>query len=193
MSDRAAGATSVLIAHPCDTVAARLAEDFKAEGYFPLRCSSQKMLRSVVEKSRPSLLVTELRLSDGICLPLLKQLAQRHPALSIIIVTGHESAASVVEAHRCGVALYMPRGATAAEILTQLRLQGNPGPGAAKVGAAARRPPAGRPTGHLDRLCWEYLNRVVSYAGSISQAAALLGLDRRSLRRMLSNYAPLGE
>jgi len=42
----------------------------------------------------------------------------------------------------------------------------------------------------LDRAIWEYINYSVDVAGSIAAAARNLGLDRRSLRRMLAKYAP---
>jgi ActR/RegA family two-component response regulator len=42
----------------------------------------------------------------------------------------------------------------------------------------------------LDRTIWEYINQVVVGAGTLSEAARRLGVDRRSLRRMLAKYPP---
>jgi two-component system response regulator RegA len=42
----------------------------------------------------------------------------------------------------------------------------------------------------LDRAIWEFISQTVESAGTISEASRRLGLDRRSLRRMLSKYAP---
>lgn len=183
-SDCVPAKRTVLIAHPCADIANRLADEFVACGWFPLRCTSAKVLHGVLEETSPSLLVTELRLADGLCLPALKRITRDYPALAVIVVTGHASAASAVEAHRCGIHAYLQRGASAADILAARGQRTNVSTPGAPAGST--------PSSHLDRLCWEYINRVVMYAGSVTQAAELMGLDRRSLRRMLSSYAPPG-
>jgi two-component system response regulator RegA len=43
----------------------------------------------------------------------------------------------------------------------------------------------------LERVEWEHLQRVLADCdNNISQAARLLGIDRRSLQRKLSKYPP---
>jgi two-component system response regulator RegA len=43
----------------------------------------------------------------------------------------------------------------------------------------------------LDQMEWEHLQRVLAQTGNnISQAAKLLGIDRRSLQRKLSKFSP---
>jgi ActR/RegA family two-component response regulator len=41
-------------------------------------------------------------------------------------------------------------------------------------------------------MIWQYINDVYASAGSMSEAARRLGLDRRSLRRMLNRTPPEG-
>jgi ActR/RegA family two-component response regulator len=42
----------------------------------------------------------------------------------------------------------------------------------------------------LDRAVWEYIARTVETAGTLSGGARRLGIDRRSLKRMLKKYPP---
>lgn len=173
-------AGSVIIAHPIPEVAQALQHGFEKKGWHVRGCGKGRELASLLAQHAPDLLVSELRLGDGPCTGLLKDLRQTWSHTQVAVVTGHGSVASAVECYRLGIAVYLPRGVSAEQILASLC---NPD--------AVAEPACSGPS-NFDRLCWEYINRVVSYAGSISQAACLLGLDRRSLRRMLSNYAPPG-
>jgi two-component system response regulator RegA len=56
--------------------------------------------------------------------------------------------------------------------------------------AAPVEPPDTEAWPSLDRTIWELVNQVVAVSGSLSEAARRLGLDRRSLRRMLAKYPP---
>lgn len=171
--------THVVIANPFRHPAEILAREFTLRGYVPHLCANGKSLLAQVRVLRPALVVSELRLHDGPNLKGLSKIRQEFPEVHIVVVTGHSSIATMVACHRIGIHGYLPRGSSAEHILSSLK-PSLPPPVHPQTGQAS----------HFNRLCWEYINRIVEYAGSISQAADLLGLDRRSLRRMLSSFAP---
>jgi ActR/RegA family two-component response regulator len=169
---------TVLIAHPIPEIARTLREDFEKRNWLAYTSETAKTFLPMIDEITPNLIVSELRLRDGPCLSLLKQVRRDRPSISVVVLTGHDSVVSALECYREGITAYLRRGASVGEILAMAG-------GSNFVHETREVKPS-----HFDRLCWEYINRVVSYAGSISGAASLLGLDRRSLRRMLSKYAP---
>ena len=91
----------------------------------------------------------------------------------IVVVTDHDSVASAVRCAQLGVdGYYVKRSLLFWPPAEYVEVQEH-----------------GRPM-PLARAVWEYVNRAVGEAGSITAAAEQLGLDRRSLRRMLGKYAP---
>lgn len=169
---------NVIIANALGHSSEALRKDFAAKGFAAHTCSTSKTLLWLVKALKPELIVSELRLSDGPNMKHLRQVRQDYPEIDIVVVTGHSSIATLVECYRIGIRSYLQRGSSAERILASLHDLPQPSPQEQSRSS------------HFNRLCWEYINRVVEYAGSISQAALLLGLDRRSLRRMLGSFAP---
>ena len=96
----------------------------------------------------------------------------------IVVLTGYGTIASAVAAMRAGAADYLtkPTDASAVE-RALLGIKGGEGQ------------PEEVPS--LDRVEWEYLQRVLADAeGNVSDAARRLGMHRRSLQRKLSKHAP---
>jgi two-component system response regulator RegA len=109
---------------------------------------------------------------------------RRHaPGARVAVATVYPSVASAVEAIRIGCDAYLAKPVTASSILCALNSSAS-GRGLDSVLDGGGQWPS------LDRTIWEYLNQVYVSAGSMSEAARRLGLDRRSLRRMLSKYPP---
>jgi two-component system response regulator RegA len=132
---------------------------------------------------RPALVVLELRLRSGSGLDLLARLRPELPHTRFVVVTHYGSVASAVRAMRLGATNYLCKPAAAAEVLRAAE------PAASNdVGLAEDRPPGSALT--LDEAIWEYINRTVEDAGSLSEAARRLGLWRQSLKRMISKYRP---
>jgi|SRR5580698_7986910 ActR/RegA family two-component response regulator len=96
----------------------------------------------------------------------------------IAAITSVPSIIRVAKAIRCGAKTVLARPATFGQILAALELEG------LRNGKLNHM--------SLDRVIWEYLNQVILEAGSISEAARRLRLDRTSLRRMLRKVPPLG-
>jgi two-component system response regulator RegA len=168
----------LLIVDPDPGPASRLGAEFGRKGYEVWAARDLESAREVSRVQRPSMVIAELRFSDGGWPELLECLRGLDPQPPLVILTSYGSVATVVSAIRGGVASYLTKPATADQVL-----------------AAVEDPPervAPRP--HwltLDEAIWEYINRAVEHAGSIAEAARRLGLERRSLRRMLGKYSTL--
>jgi two-component system response regulator RegA len=127
----------------------------------------------------PGVVVTELKIGSTLVFPFLDAL--RRQDRTVVIATAYPSVATAVRAIRLGAAAYLAKPTTAQQILEETD---RPRAGVDRESGDAVEWPS------LDRTIWEYLNQVFVAAGSMSAAARRLGLDRRSLRRMLSKYPP---
>jgi ActR/RegA family two-component response regulator len=166
----------ILIAHPSERFAESLGSAiFHARKSSEVRCCrDSKTLKRLIARRRPELLITELRLLDGPSLSTLQWVREHFPELRIVVVTEHGSIASAVRCTRIGIDSYYSEQVPVERLLT-------PSPASLNEEPAPMR---------LERAVWEYLNRVVDRAGSITRGADALGVDRRSLRRMLGRYMP---
>jgi ActR/RegA family two-component response regulator len=109
---------------------------------------------------------------------MLGTVASGHPRPEIAAITSAPSIVRVAAAVRHGATTVLARPATFGQILAALNIE---------------RPRDNKPMHmSLDRAIWEYLNQAILEAGSISEAARRLRLDRTSLRRMLRKIPPLG-
>lgn len=160
--------------HSCTALSSALT----SRGARVIGCQDRSGLRAALLSSSADILVTELRLSDGPTLDLIEWAREICPDIIIVIATSHASVATVVRCAKLGINAYLPKPVTVEALLEVLEFPD----------AVVHEMPV-EPM-RLDRAVWEYIHRVVETAGSISRAAELLGLDRRSLRRMLTRYAP---
>lgn len=129
--------------------------------------------------------IVDLRLShkngpDGLWF--LQQLHAIQPMVPIVVLTGFGSIATAIEAVRLGARDYLTKPADPDQILAALR-------GQRLERTNPKDIPAEYPT--LDRVEWEHIERVLAEnEGNISQAARLLGLNRRTLQRKLAKHPP---
>jgi two-component system, response regulator RegA len=151
---------------------------FRTLGIEADQAESLDELRAIARITPPDIVVLELNFRDGTWFDALNALQQLAPNVRIVVVTGSGSIASAVEAVKCGVTGYLVKPVTAEEILKAADPEGSPRLGAPNEGMS------------LDRAIWEYLTQTVAACGTIAGAARVLGLDRRSLRRMLSKNPP---
>jgi two-component system response regulator RegA len=127
--------------------------------------------------------VIDLRMPGGSGLNLVADLHAGWPSARLVVLTGYGSIATALQAVRSGAADYRTKPADADQVLAALR--GEP---------AAYDREADQPLNvpSLDRMEWEHLQRVLAdCGGNISQAARLLGINRRSLQRKLARYPPV--
>lgn len=135
----------------------------------------------VVAAVSPDLLVHELRFPDHNGFELLREVAERSPGTRCVVLTSFGSATATVRALRLGAVTCLEKPSNASEILSAVTLD---------LGPTTEERALGRAHMSFQRAMWEYVNRVFPDADSLSEAARRLGLDRRSLRRMLSRHAP---
>jgi len=168
----------LLIVDPDPGPTRRLGAEFGRKGYEVWGAEDIQSALEVSRRARPAMVVSELRFRDGNWPDLLEGLRALDPCPPMVILTGYGSVATVVSAIRGGVASYLTKPATADQVLA----------------AVEHSPPPDPPLPHwltLDEAIWEYINRAVEHTGSIAEAARRLGLERRSLRRMLGKYSTL--
>jgi two-component system response regulator GlrR len=82
--------------------------------------NSQAALDACV-RSRPNLVITELRLSPMDGLGLLKELKSRWPSLTVIVVTAHATIAEAVSATQCGAFGFLVKPIEREELLGQVQ------------------------------------------------------------------------
>ena len=123
--------------------------------------------------------VIELRIPDGCGIALLGKLRARNEAMRIVVLTGHASFATVVVAVRAGAADYLAKPAAPDELIDAL------------AGTAPEQPPIPDLPLGLDRIEWEYIQRLFQQCGrNVTRTAQRLGMHRRTLQRMLAKRAP---
>jgi ActR/RegA family two-component response regulator len=169
----------VLIADNSDSCSRALERALVAQGHYVRICGHGAVVEQLISESPPDVLITELRLANGPVLKLIAWIKAEHPAVRVVVHTDHGSIATAIRCARLGVDAYYPKPVSAEQLLSF-----EPESGALAADEAPSEPLP------LDRAMWEYMNRVVEHAGTITQAARLLGLDKRSLRRMLGKHAP---
>jgi two-component system response regulator RegA len=136
----------------------------------------------IAEQNGVDLVVMELQLAGKSAFSLLQVFRPRESGTRVCIVTAHASVSSALHAARSGFDGYLAKPVTAPLVLQALGEEPSPGPEEA--------PFVHPPSPGLDRAIWDYLNLVFLTSGSMSEAARRLGLDRRSLRRMLKKPPP---
>jgi two-component system response regulator RegA len=137
--------------------------------------SADAAIRQALEQ-RPAYAVVELRLPDQSGLKLLPRLLEIHPAMRVVMLTGHGSIATAVAAIKLGAVHYLTKPAAADDLLAALSrdVRGDDVP-------VSDRPMSTR------RLEWEHINRVLlDHRGNISATARALLLHRRTLQRKLA-------
>lgn len=124
----------------------------------------------------PDAILLDLKMPGDNGISLIPRLKSLLPGVKIVMLTGYGSIATAMEAVKSGASDYLTKPADTDQI--EAALEG-------------RAPAAGIDVPTLDRVEWEHLQRILSDCNhNISQAARLLGIDRRSLQRKLAKYPP---
>jgi len=155
----------------------RLARSMERRGYEVQTAGDAREAMRVAADFRPHHVLVDLKMPGGSGLELTRQLKEKQPAARIVVLTGYGSIATALEAVRSGAADYLTKPADADQIEAAFRGKVPP---VAEMAAPS-----------LDRVEWEHLQRVLADCGqNISQAARVLGIERRTLQRKLAKYPP---
>ena len=131
---------------------------------------------ALAERTRPDVVIIDLRISDGSGLEVLRAIKTAFPRTVCVLYSGFLSITSAVEATRAGADLVLAKPIPFTEILR--RITGEP--------AKDRHD-----TPTLARVEWDHIARVLDdCGGNISEAARRLGIYRSSLQRRLRKQAP---
>lgn len=168
-------AERLLIVEDDPTAAMLLARSLRRHGYEVQTAASvqEGLERSVL--CNPTAAIVDLRLGRESGLALVPSLAQRHPGIRILVLTGYASITTAVQAIKLGATDYLAKPAQLTEILTALR-------GTRPI---ELQPELNRPSPR--RFEWEYIQQVLAeQEGNISATARALGVQRRTLQRKLA-------
>lgn len=155
-----------------------LQRSFEQRGYAVRAAHSAFQVHEILRDWLPAFAVVDLKLRNAGGLSLIPAIRAANPAARLVVLTGYASIATAVEAIKLGATHYLTKPVDAAEIERAFRREG----GDAKVAPSEK---------HLsvDRLAWEYIQRVLEEnAGNISATAQALNMHRRTLQRKLNKF-----
>lgn len=129
---------------------------------------------AAVEAFQPDRATLDLKMIDESGLHLLPELLNRHPAMSVVVLTGYSSIATAVQAMKLGASNYLCKPANAEEVLAAFTEQ-------PIADVDIEETPVS-----VNRLEWEHIQKVLEeQGGNISATARALGMHRRTLQRKL--------
>src|SRR5262245_50544233 len=170
---------SVLIVDDDSRFAAELADQFRALLVETRIAETAGDALKALQAKRVGLAVVDLCLGrDGLPsgLDLIPELRWTAPTVLIAVGTGYWSIPTCELAMQLGANAYFEKPTTAEAILTRIQRRLDP---------SVRNQALAFPT--LESLEWEHIQRALQLkGGNVSQAAEILGIDRRSLLRRLS-------
>lgn len=160
-----------------------LASALRRRGHEVLMAHDVAEGRAEAEAWKPAAAIVDLRMPEAqdkanglpssAGLELVRSLTAIPQAPAVVVLTGHGSIATAVEAVKLGAVQYLTKPVSTDEIL------------AAFSGQAPEERPRAAPS--LDTVEWEHLQRILQECeGNVSEAARRLGMHRRSLQRKLA-------
>ncbi len=169
---------TLVYAAPKTSSVSQLAEGMRAAGHAVHLCETLREARRLLTAHRPDAFLTELRLAEGPTTRLIRWSLSDLTGTPVVVVTAHGSIATAVSCARLGVAGYFRHPVSADALLGSV------------FGETPRTLSLPEQPLPLDQALWEHIHHTVELSGSISVGAQVLGLERRSLRRMLGKYSP---
>jgi two-component system response regulator RegA len=174
----ATGAPTLLIVDDDRALRTALGEAFERRGYAVTLagCLAEALVlarRQVFEYA-----LVDVRMPGGSGIDLVRELKAIDEGTRIVVLTGYGTIVNAVEAMRAGAVDYLTKPANAS--VCERALSGR---------TALEGAPEDVPS--LERVEWEYLQRVLAdCGGNVSEAARRLRMHRRSLQRKIGKSPP---
>jgi two-component system response regulator RegA len=161
--------SEILLVDSDESLCERLAREFFARGFKLRTVHTAARALEYARTDKPQDAIVALRLK------LVPELLAIEPRMRVVVVTGYPSIQTAVEAIKLGATHYLPKPATAAQLLAALnRSNGD-------ASASLDDDPMS-----LHRIGWEFMmNALQEHKGNISATARALSIDRRTLQRKL--------
>jgi two-component system, response regulator RegA len=167
---------TILVVDDEDVFRERLVKAFNARGFEATGVASAEAAMQHACSETPECAVVDLRMPGVSGLYVVRRLHELDPTTRIVVLTGYGSIATALDAVRSGAVHYLTKPVDIDELICAFEQNASP---------AEAPPPTKVPS--LERVEREHIDRVLlQCGGNITQAAALLGLHRRSLQRKLS-------
>jgi len=100
---------SVWVVDDDESVRWVLEQALKQAHMIPRAFDSGRQFFSALERDRPDVLVTDIRMPDMSGLELMERLAQTDPDIPVIVITAHSDLDSAVSAYQGGAFEYLPK------------------------------------------------------------------------------------
>jgi ActR/RegA family two-component response regulator len=168
---------------------AQLSRSFCAVGVECYEAATPTQALEMANRRGPGFIATaDVKVGSYSGVQLLRALSSEHRPAHTAIVSSYPSIADAVQMTRLGIDAYLTKPTTAVAILAAIA----PGPDFLESSTTEKTPGGPRDEDWLtlDRAKWEYISLVLRSSRSLAQAARRLGLQPRSLRRMLHKYPP---
>jgi two-component system response regulator RegA len=157
-----------------------LTRSFERRGYEVKVANNAAPLSALLEGWHPDYAVVDVRLPGPGGLMLIPQLKSASPGVRIVMVSGYASIAAAVQAIKLGATQYLVKPVDAATVEAAFR-QDRPD---VTIRMSDKLP-------SVDRLAWEYIQRVLmANKGNVSATARALRMHRKTLQRKLSRHPP---
>jgi two-component system response regulator RegA len=166
---------AVLIVDPSKRDREALALSFPA-GWRVAQCANLVTAKNLLALEKPQLLIVELNIEGGTGFDVVEALAATHRPCHLVLLSEQLSVAAAVRAFALRFDAVVSKPTTADQLLLHVQ--------ADEVHAEAAERMS------LERAAWEYIWRQALTTSSRKEAARRLGLQARSLRRMLQRIAP---
>jgi two-component system response regulator RegA len=152
-----------------------MARALGARGFDVTVAHSIEEAMRAVEAESPEYALVDLKLGEQSGLKLVSQLKAADPQTRVVILTGHGSIPTAIEAIKLGANYYLTKPADADEVVAAFAHE----QGDESLPVDSKPMP-------VERLEWEYIQRVLhENAGNISATARALSMHRRTLQRKL--------
>ena len=170
---------SLLIVDDDNPFRDRLARAMEKKGFSVSQAEGVKKGIDLIKSKKPAFAVVDLRLGDGNCLEVVKELQVSNSNCKIIMLTGYGNIPTAVAAIKQGAIDYLAKPADADDVEKALLADPN-----------KKAQPPENPMS-ADRIKWEHIHRVFELCNrNVSETARRLKMHRRTLQRILSKRSP---